>query len=144
MPDNYDVVIVGAGASGAAAAWNLSRQFKNIVCLEQGPWIKPSDYPSTKENLEYHKNREYSPFPNQRNLASDYPINDKESTMIWSIDDDVSYKFLAMSDEEFTSEVVNKFGEQIGELNMISKRQNFPLHHLSAKTFAKKGISNHD
>lgn len=79
MPDNYDVVIVGAGASGAAAAWNLSRQFKNIVCLEQGPWIKPSDYPSTKENWEYHKNREYSPFPNQRNLASDYPINDKES-----------------------------------------------------------------
>ena len=68
------------------------------------------------------------------------PINDKESTMIWSIDDDVSYKFLAMSDEEFTSEVVNKFGEQIGELNMISKRQHFPLHHLSAKTFAKKGI----
>ena len=45
-----------------------------------------------------------------------------------------------MSDEEFTSEVVNKFGEQIGELNMISKRQHFPLHHLSAKTFAKKGI----
>ena len=68
------------------------------------------------------------------------PINDKESTMIWSIDDDVSYKFLAMSDEEFTSEVINKFGEQIGELNMISKRQHFPLHHLSAKTFAKKGI----
>jgi 2-octaprenylphenol hydroxylase len=68
------------------------------------------------------------------------PINDKESTMIWSIDDDVSYKFLAMSDEEFTSEVVNKFGEQIEELNMISKRQHFPLHHLSAKTFAKKGI----
>ena len=68
------------------------------------------------------------------------PINDKESTMIWSIDDDVSYKFLAMSDEEFTSEVVNKFGEQIGGLNMISKRQHFPLHHLSAKTFAKKGI----
>ena len=68
------------------------------------------------------------------------PINKKESTMIWSIDDDVSYKFLAMSDEEFTSEVVKKFGEKIGKLNMISKRQHFPLHHLSAKTFAKKGI----
>ena len=68
------------------------------------------------------------------------PINEKESTMIWSIDDDVSYRFLAMSDEEFTSEVVKKFGEKIGKLNMISKRQHFPLHHLSAKTFAKKGI----
>ena len=68
------------------------------------------------------------------------PINDKESTMIWSIDDDVSYRFLAMTDEEFTSEVVKKFGEKIGKLNMISKRQHFPLHHLSAKTFAKKGI----
>ena len=68
------------------------------------------------------------------------PINDRESTMIWSIDDDVSYKFLSMSDEEFTNEVVNKFGEQIGKLEMISKRQHFPLHHLSAKTFAKKSV----
>ena len=38
------VVIIGAGASGAAAAWNLSNgESKNkfkITCLEQGPFLK--------------------------------------------------------------------------------------------------------
>ena len=68
------------------------------------------------------------------------PIKEDESTMIWSIDDDVSYKFVSMSDNEFTAEVKNKFSEQIDKLEMLSKRQHFPLHHLSAKTFANKGV----
>lgn len=68
------------------------------------------------------------------------PIKEDESTMIWSIDDDVSYKFISMSENEFTAEVKNKFSEQIGKLEMLSKRQHFPLHHLSAKTFANNGI----
>ena len=68
------------------------------------------------------------------------PIKEDESTMIWSIDDDTSYKFISMSDEEFTAEVKNKFSEQIGKLEMVSKRQHFPLHHLSAKTFANNGV----
>ena len=34
----------------------------------------------------------------------------------------------------------NKFSEQIGKLEMVSKRQHFPLHHLSAKTFANNGV----
>ena len=68
------------------------------------------------------------------------PIKEDESTMIWSIDNDTSYKFISMSDEEFTAEVKNKFSEQIGKLEMVSKRQHFPLHHLSAKTFANNGV----
>lgn len=68
------------------------------------------------------------------------PINSKEMTMIWSIDDEYAYKFLAMTDLEFTSEVKKYFGEHIDDLKLNSKRQNFPLHHLSAKTFAKNGI----
>ena len=68
------------------------------------------------------------------------PIKEDESTMIWSIDDDVSYKFISMSENEFTAEVKNKFSEQIGKLEMLSKRQHFPLNHLSAKTFAKNGV----
>ena len=34
-----DIIIVGAGASGAAAAWNLSKTNYKIVCLEQGPLV---------------------------------------------------------------------------------------------------------
>ena len=68
------------------------------------------------------------------------PMNSKEMTMIWSIDDEYAYKFLAMTDLEFTSEVKKYFGEHIEDLKLSSKRQNFPLQHLSAKTFAKNRV----
>ena len=74
-----DILIIGAGASGAAAAWSLSKTNYSILCLEQGNRIESSDYPSTKRNWEILKQHEYYVSPNVRKLASDYPINDKDS-----------------------------------------------------------------
>ena len=74
-----DILIIGAGASGAAAAWSLSKTNYSILCLEQGNRIESSDYPSTKRNWEILKQHEYHVSPNVRKLASDYPINDKDS-----------------------------------------------------------------
>ena len=37
--DPVDVLIVGAGASGAALAWSLSDTRMNVLCLEQGDWV---------------------------------------------------------------------------------------------------------
>ena len=34
----FDVVIVGSGAAGAAAAWSLCEQGFKVACLEQGVW----------------------------------------------------------------------------------------------------------
>jgi choline dehydrogenase-like flavoprotein len=42
-----DVLIIGAGASGAAVAWSLAETKMHILCLEQGDWMKPAEYPST-------------------------------------------------------------------------------------------------
>jgi choline dehydrogenase-like flavoprotein len=41
-----DVLIVGAGASGAAVAWSLAETKMHILCLEQGDWIKSTEFPS--------------------------------------------------------------------------------------------------
>lgn len=81
MSETCDILIIGAGASGAAAAWNLSKKNKNIVCMEQGPWMDPSKYPSTAHDWEIKKTRDYSPFPNIRNLKHDYQINDENSAI---------------------------------------------------------------
>ncbi len=43
--DVVDVLIIGAGASGAAVAWSLADTRMRIVCLEQGDWTNPADYP---------------------------------------------------------------------------------------------------
>ena len=55
-----DVLIIGAGASGAAAAGNLVETRMRIVWLEQGDWVNPSDYPSTGQDWEARSWGEYS------------------------------------------------------------------------------------
>ena len=74
-----DVLIIGAGASGAAAAWSLAETRMRILCLEQGDWMNPLDYPSTSRNWESIRSREFAISPNVRGRETDYPINDRNS-----------------------------------------------------------------
>ena len=74
-----DVVIVGAGASGAAFAWSLADTRMRIVCLEQGGWMKPTDYPTNFADWEVRGASEFATSPNTRGRAADYPINDDDS-----------------------------------------------------------------
>ncbi len=80
MPnDLVDVLIIGAGASGAALAWSLSDTRMKIVCLEQGGWMDPEEYPSTGLDWETHSFGDFGLSPNGRGRPADYPINDSES-----------------------------------------------------------------
>ncbi len=82
MRDNtVDVLIVGAGPSAAAFAWSLSKTYKSIMCLEQGWRMDPAAYPSTSRDWEIQRQGPFHYSPNVRQLASDYPINDKESAI---------------------------------------------------------------
>ncbi|MDG2336212.1 MAG: GMC family oxidoreductase [Myxococcota bacterium] len=77
--DPIDVLIVGAGASGAAIAWSLAETGMRIVCLEQGDWPNPSDYPSTQRESEILQLGPHSYNPNTRRRREDYPINVSDS-----------------------------------------------------------------
>ena len=74
-----DVLIIGAGASGAAIAWSLVETRMRILCLEQGPWVHDKDMPSRKPDYELHRYGEFSCDPNVRNLPQDYPVNSENS-----------------------------------------------------------------
>lgn len=74
-----DVLIIGAGASGAAVAWNLADTKMRIVCLEQGDWTKPSEYPSSGRDWETRAHSDFSINPNRRRQPGDYPVNDDDS-----------------------------------------------------------------
>ncbi len=80
-----DVLIVGAGASGAAVAWSLAETRMRIVCLEQGDWLKPDDYPGSREDWELSQIRDFSPSPNVRGRSEDYPVNDGASPIAASM-----------------------------------------------------------
>ena len=79
MKERVDVLIVGAGASGAAMAWSLAETRMRIVCLEQGDWPDPARYPSTGRDWEARALGEFGFNPNRRGNAADYPINEDNS-----------------------------------------------------------------
>lgn len=80
MTGVVDVVIVGAGAAGAAVAWRLSEMPQlRVVCLEQGEFVDPQKYPSTTPFWEHAKTSTHHPSPNVRAGRFDYPIDDSDS-----------------------------------------------------------------
>ena len=77
--DTVDVLVIGAGASGAAAtAWLSEAGFK-VKCLEQGFWQDPSKYASTSPDYEFETLTNWSIDPNKRQRDEDYPINVSDS-----------------------------------------------------------------
>lgn len=77
--DPVDVLIIGAGASGAAIAWSLLETRMRILCLEQGDHLADKDYPSRRDDYELARYGDFSCDPNVRQRKQDYPINSAES-----------------------------------------------------------------
>jgi choline dehydrogenase-like flavoprotein len=81
MDDAADILIIGSGAAGAAAAWRLSAAGFKVVCLEQGKWLDPKAIPSQYPDWEIRRQREFHPNPNVRRMPADYPVEDGESAI---------------------------------------------------------------
>jgi len=77
--DPIDVLVIGAGAAGAAVAWRLADAGISVSCLEQGDWVDAKAYPHWQADWELHRQTDWSPDPNQRRLPQDYPVNDTAS-----------------------------------------------------------------
>ena len=74
-----DVVIIGAGPTGAAAAWRLTRAGVSVICLERGHWF---DHAALAHNTPGYARRRAGRFndnPNIRQGDDDYPIDDSGS-----------------------------------------------------------------
>jgi choline dehydrogenase-like flavoprotein len=68
------VAIIGAGASGAAAAWRLAKAGIDVACLEQGDWLDQAHSPSRDADWERALQGPFHPDPNRRRAAADSPI----------------------------------------------------------------------
>ncbi len=74
-----DIVIVGMGAAGSAAAWTFKNSNLKVLCLDQGPHYNVNDYSFNQSDWEIKKLNKFNINPNLRNSKYDYPINNENS-----------------------------------------------------------------
>ncbi len=79
--ETVDVLVIGAGASGAAFVWSLAEAGFEVLCLEQGGEPDPDQFPAKERDWEVHRQTDYHPDPNVRGLPEDYPVNNEESAV---------------------------------------------------------------
>jgi choline dehydrogenase-like flavoprotein len=78
-PADADVLIVGAGPTGAVAAKRFSEAGMRVVVLEQGDWPDYTKARAGHADYEVTAGRDWSANPNRRKAAADYPISDTDS-----------------------------------------------------------------
>jgi choline dehydrogenase-like flavoprotein len=82
--DRVDAVIVGTGPAGAVVAHTLAAQGFDVLCLEQGDWVNPSDFPANHPEWELLCQTLWHHDPNVRRLPADYPVEVSQSDM-WPV-----------------------------------------------------------
>ena len=76
---DYDFIVIGSGAAGAAAVWRLVSKGYKVACLERGSELNPDKYPTTGSDWELRKTHEFSPVISTRQNKADYPVDDSDS-----------------------------------------------------------------
>ena len=82
-----DVLIVGAGPSGAIAAKRLAEEGLKVLVLEQGDWPDYSKAQVTRDDFPLTAGRDWGWDPNVRRAPGDYPIDDSDSditALMWN------------------------------------------------------------
>lgn len=79
-----DVLVIGAGPSGAVVTHTAAAAGLNVLCLEQGDWVNPSDFPANFPEWELLIQHNWAHDPNVRALPSDYPVDVEDSDM-WPV-----------------------------------------------------------
>lgn len=74
-----DVLIIGAGPTGAVAAKRFAEAGMSVVVLEQGDWPDYAKARAGHPDFELTAGRYWSGNPNRRQAPADYPIDDTDS-----------------------------------------------------------------
>jgi choline dehydrogenase-like flavoprotein len=84
--DPTDILIIGAGATGALAALVLGEAGLKVVCLEQGGWIGADDQPHHHPDWQWQRKTRWSPDVNVRKgNTDDFPVrSDSSQVLMWN------------------------------------------------------------
>jgi choline dehydrogenase-like flavoprotein len=80
MPEVHaDAVVIGAGPTGAAAAWRLAASGIRVLLIERGDWLDTAALDRDGPRWELERAQRWSSNPNIRRAPADYPIDDADS-----------------------------------------------------------------
>ena len=79
LESDPDVLIIGAGPTGAVAAKCFAEAGLRVIVLEQGDWPDYSQARADHPDFELTAGRYWSGNPNRRQAPADYPIDDAQS-----------------------------------------------------------------
>jgi choline dehydrogenase-like flavoprotein len=80
--DETDVLVIGAGAGGAAVSKRLSDGGIRVICLEQGDWVNPMQRPHLYDSWELERVRSWDWRTNVRQAPEDYPVTGNAAPMM--------------------------------------------------------------
>ncbi|MCA9056109.1 MAG: GMC family oxidoreductase, partial [Planctomycetaceae bacterium] len=74
-----DVLIIGAGPTGAVASKRLAEAGMSVVVLEQGDWPDYTRARADHADFEITAGKYWGANPNRRKAPADYPVDDSDS-----------------------------------------------------------------
>jgi choline dehydrogenase-like flavoprotein len=84
-PEHADVLVIGAGASGAIQSLVLAQAGLSVVCLDQGGWTEPGQHPHHSQDFQYQRENGWNPDPVVRKRSDDYPVEGEQShAQMWN------------------------------------------------------------
>jgi len=128
--EQYDVAIIGAGASGLASAWYLSNKGLRVVIFEQGEELKKNSIIPLEKGGEIQKEKILNPNPNIRNTFADYKVDTKESPI-----DIANYNGIGGSTILFSAHYPRFNPEDFNLLSLDNIAVDWPINYLDLKPF---------
>lgn len=86
-----------------------------------------------------HKDMAWQRFLSTGPVAA-LPLNEEQSSIVWSANTDFSKQLMEMSDAEFEIALARALESKLGKIELLSERQAFPLRSQRAETYIKRNL----
>ena len=68
------------------------------------------------------------------------PMTGSRSSIVWAAHNDLARDLIGLDDAEFMEELAERFGDQLGDLELVGPRWNYPLSMVQAERYTEERL----